>query len=336
VNIELYTTPAVFNTLRGEWDALLSPNRSTDLFMTHAWQRTWWKHLGRGDLAIVTVRDGEGKLIGIGPWFIEETGGQRIVRTIGCEAVADYLSPILQPGAEERATAALLQFMLSDQAPAWDLFELCNMPDGSPALEWIPEIAKTCGLITEIEHEDVCPVIDLPDTYEAYLDSLDKKQRHELRRKRRRAEEHGVNCYVVGPERNLDDEIEAFLVLMAHSTAEKSKFLEERGHRAFFREIGKVMFDLGHLDLLFLTIDGQRAAAMWQFSYQDRMMLYNSGLNPSAFAALSPGIVLLTFSVEDAIRKGFKKYDFLQGDEDYKFRMGANPITVHNLIIRRK
>lgn len=336
MNIELHTTPAVFDALRGDWDALLSPGRSTDLFMTHAWQRTWWNNLGRGDLAIVTVRDGEGKLIGIGPWFIEETDGRRIVRTIGCEAVADYLSPILQPGAEERATDALLQFMLSDQAPAWDLFHLCNIPYGSPALELVPEIAKACGLVAEIEQEDVCPVIDLPGDYDTYLDSLDKKQRHELRRKRRRAEEYGINCYVVGPEHNLDDEIEAFLDLMAHSTAEKSKFLEEHGHRAFFREIGKVMFDLRRLDLLFLTVGDQRAAAMWQFSYQDRMMLYNSGLNPSVFAALSPGIVLLIFSVEDAIRKGFKKYDFLQGDEDYKFRMGAKPVTVHNLIIRRK
>lgn len=334
MHAELHTTLAVFDALRDEWDSLLA--RSSDFFMSHAWQRVWWKHLGRGDLCVVTIRDAHGQLTGIGPWFIEQIGSQRIVRTIGCEAVADYLSPILRPGTEEQTATALLHFMLSDSAPAWDTFHLCNIPQDSPSLEWIPRIAQTCGLTSEIQQEDICPIIDLPSNYEAYLESLDKKQRHELRRKRRRAEEYGVSCYIVSPEHNLTEEIEAFLELMALSTPDKAKFLDERGHREFFREIGQVMFDLGHLELLFLNVEGQRVAAMWQFSYQDRMMLYNSGLTPSAFAALSPGIVLLTYSVEDAIRREFKKYDFLQGDEEYKFRMGASPLTVHNLIVRRK
>jgi CelD/BcsL family acetyltransferase involved in cellulose biosynthesis len=66
------------------------------------------------------------------------------------------------------------------------------------------------------------------------------------------------------------------------------------------------------------------------------MMLYNSGLNPTAFSALSPGIVLLTYSIEDAISRGCRFYDFLQGDEEYKFRMGARAAKVYNMIIRRQ
>lgn len=333
---ELHTNPAVFDTLQSEWDTLLHPEDSTEFFMTHAWQRVWWKHLGRGELAVVTIRDESGILCGIGPWFVEQNGGERIVRTVGCEAVADYLSILARPGFETEVFNALLNFMLSPQAPAWDAFELCNVPHDSLTLQYLPNLAEDCGLLTQIVQEDVCPVVDLPGTYEAYLESLDKKQRHELRRKRRRAEDYGVDHYVVGPEHALPEEIDAFLELMSASTSEKAAFLEERGHREFFREMGKVMFEQGNLVLLFLTIEGQRAAAMWQFAYKDRMMLYNSGLNPSAFAALSPGIVLLTFSVEDAIQRGLTKYDFLQGEEEYKFRMGSRATTVHNLTIRRR
>lgn len=336
VKAELYTTEAVFDVLGKEWNRLLSAERSTDFFMTLAWQRIWWKHLGRGELAVVAIRDDEDALQGIGPWFIEEENGKRIVRTIGCEAVSDYLSAIAHVGREEEVFAALLDFMLSSDAPAWDSFNLCNIPQDSPTLTILPSLTEARGLAAEIEQEDVCPVVSLPDTYDGYLENLDKKQRHELRRKRRRAEEYGVGCYVVGQEHDIDVEIDAFFDLMAKSTPDKAAFLQEEGHKAFFHELGHAMLDEATLVLMFLMIEGQRAAAMWQFAYHYRMMLYNSGLNPSAFSALSPGIVLLTFSVEDAIQRGCHWYDFLQGEEEYKYRMGAETTTVHNLIMRRK
>jgi CelD/BcsL family acetyltransferase involved in cellulose biosynthesis len=335
VKAELHTTEAVFDLLKDEWDGLLNPEQSTDLFMTLAWQRTWWKHLGRGTLAVVSIRDDTNKLQGIGPWFIEELDGQRTVRTIGCKDVSDYLSCLARTDCQSQVFDTLLDFMLSPDAPKWNSFSLCNVPEDSPTLNLLPQIAQKHNFSVEIQDEDVCPIVHLPDNYEKYLEGLDKKQRHELRRKRRRAEEYGVNCYIVGPEHDLDEEIDAFFGLMAMSTPDKAAFLQEPGHKSFFHEMGHVMLDQGYLELIFLTIEGQRAAAMWQFAYHNRMMLYNSGLNPSAYSALSPGIVLLTFSVEDAIQRGCTLYDFLQGNEEYKYRMGAVTTTVHNLNLRR-
>jgi CelD/BcsL family acetyltransferase involved in cellulose biosynthesis len=335
VKAELYTTVAVFDTLGKEWDSLLSHARTTDFFMTLAWQGIWWKHLGRGTLSVVAVRNDDGTLLGLGPWFVEEQNGQHIVRTIGCKDVTDYLSVLAREGQEEAVFQTLLDFMCSPDAPQWDSFNLCNVPQESPTLTVLSTVAHTSGLSTSIEDEDVCPVIYLLDSYEAYLESLDKKQRHELRRKRRRAEEYGVEFYTVGPDHNLDEEIDAFFALMAMSTPDKAAFLQEEGHMAFFHEMGHAMLDEGYLHLIFLMIEGQRAAAMWQFKYHDRMMLYNSGLNPAAYSALSSGIVLLTFSVQDAIERGCKVYDFLQGDEEYKYRMGAVTTTVHNLTMQR-
>jgi len=335
VKAELYTTEAVFDVLKDEWDSLLSPEQSTDFFMTLGWQSTWWKHLGRGTLAVVAVRDDNDVLQGIGPWFVEEVDDLRTVRTIGCKDVSDYLSCIAHTDCQGEVFKTLLDFMLSSDAPQWNSFSLCNVPQNSPTLSLLPQIAQKCGLTVDIQDEDVCPVVHLPDSYEKYLESLDKKQRHELRRKHRRAEEYGVNCYIVGPEHNLDEEIDAFFQLMAMSTPDKAAFLQEPGHKSFFHEMGHVMLDKGYLELMFLTIEGQRAAAMWQFAYHNRMMLYNSGLNPVAFSALSPGIVLLTYSVEDAIQRRCTLYDFLQGNEEYKYRMGAVTTTVHNVNFRR-
>ena len=335
MKIDCYSTPDVFDTLAAEWDSCLDPERSDNVFLHLDWQRLWWKHLHRGQLAVVTVRDNDGVLRGIGPWFIEQGGDVKTVLIIGCTDVTDYMDLIAWPGYEEQVLGALLDFMLSPAAPEWDQFDLCNIPEDASTFALLPRLAEARGLVIEAEVQDVCPVIELPDTYEGYLASIDKKQRHELRRKRRRGEAAGAAWYVVGDEHDLDAEIDAFFDLMAMSTSEKAEFLKEPGHRDFFREVGHTFYNAGLLELVFLTIGDQRAATMWQFAYRDRLMLYNSGLNTTDFAALSPGILLSTYSIEDAIQRGYAIYDFLRGDEVYKYRMGATDVRVFNIIVRR-
>jgi CelD/BcsL family acetyltransferase involved in cellulose biosynthesis len=303
--------------------------------MSRDWQRIWWKHLGRGQLSVVTVRDEREVLRGIGPWFVEQEGERRVVRIIGSTEVVDYLDILTTPGCEREVLTALLEFMLSQEAPAWDALDFCNIPPSSPALALLPELARTKGLTVVVTPLEECPVINLPSSYEEYLATLDKKQRHELRRKRRRAQEMQVSWYIVGPEHDLDAEIEAFLELMAMSTTDKYAFLKLPGHLSFFKEIGPAMFEKGILELSFLTLGGRRAASLWQFAYRDRMMLYNSGLNPLDFPGLSPGVVLLTYSIENAIQRHFRVYDFLRGNEEYKYRMGAQRTNVYNIVIHR-
>jgi CelD/BcsL family acetyltransferase involved in cellulose biosynthesis len=335
LNTALYTTPAVFDDLAFVWDTLLDTDHSIDFFMSVLWQKTWWKHLGRGTLNVITVRDDFGSVVGIAPWFIEQTGDQRVVRTVGCEAVSDYLNVISHKGAEEQVFSAVFEFMLSSDAPAWDSFNLCNIHEDASIIARFPDFARQFNLVAEIIEEDVSPFVMLPDTYDEYLDRLDKKQRHELRRKRRRAEENNVTFTAIDTADDIEAGIQEFLALMAMSTPQKASFLEEPGHTEFFQEIGQGMLAEGCLILLFASFAGEPAATMWQFHFRDRMMLYNSGLNPSAFSALSPGIVLLTYSIEDAISRGCHYYDFLQGDEQYKFRMGAQAAKVYNMMIRR-
>jgi CelD/BcsL family acetyltransferase involved in cellulose biosynthesis len=336
VRIELHTTPSSFDDLAVEWNTLLPSFNPLAFFMRPDWQRIWWKHLQRGNLLILAVRDDANTLVGIAPFFVDtDPHGKVSIGVVGGIDVTDYVDLVCAPGCEQEVLGAIWQFLSSSDAPLWDSVRIFNVPQGSATLSILPELAAAAGYRTECVVEDVCPVLDLPGTYEGYLEQLDKKNRHELRRKRRRAETYPVDWYRVGPDHHLDEEIEAFLGLMALSTPDKAAFLEQPGHRAFFKEIGPAMFKQGLLDLTFLTVDGQRAAGLWNYTYGDRMMLYNSGLNPNAFSALSAGIVLLSFNIEYAIGRGFKKYDFLQGSEDYKYRMGAHDTAVYNLTIAR-
>jgi CelD/BcsL family acetyltransferase involved in cellulose biosynthesis len=336
VRIEQHDSPSAFETLAPEWDALISPDQSHLFFMRTDWQRTWWKHLHRGQLSIMTARDDSGTLRGVAPCFVEQSeSGVRSLNVVGCADITDYVDWIYSPGYERPVMEAFWSTLCQTTDVRWDQLHICNVPEQSQTLRIMPELALQSGLRVDVTLEDVCPVVTLPDAYETYLESLDKKQRHELRRKRRKAETHPVEWYVVGSEHDLSEEIDAFLDLMASSTPEKAGFLKERGHRDFFREIGPLLFANGMLDLTFLVVDGQRAAAMWNFTFGKRMMLYNSGIRSQEFMALSPGIVLLTFNIEHSIQSGYTLYDFLQGNETYKYRMGAQSTRVFNLSITR-
>jgi len=183
---------------------------------------------------------------------------------------------------------------------------------------------------------DVCPVIDLPDDWGEYLSQLDKKQRHEVRRKLRRI--HGaskeVDWYIVNEQHDLGSEIACFMHLMAASDPEKAEFLRNEQNVTFFQNMVPLMLDRGWLHMIFLTIDDVRVAAYINFVYDNRVFVYNSGLNHEEYGQLSPGIVLLAYDIQYAIEHGYDKYDFLRGDEIYKYRMGGQDTPVMNIVAK--
>ena len=91
----------------------------------------------------------------------------------------------------------------------------------------------------------------------------------------------------------------------------------------------------GWLQLALLTVNGQPAAAYLNFDYHNRIMVYNSGLDPEAHGHLSPGIVLLARLIEYAIGCQREWFDFLRGDEPYKYDMGGQDTQVYRMEIRR-
>ncbi|HID87362.1 MAG TPA: GNAT family N-acetyltransferase, partial [Anaerolineae bacterium] len=211
--------------------------------------------------------------------------------------------------------------------------DLCNIPAASPTRRFLPTLAEARGYRTQVAVQDICPVIPLPATWEEYLSSLSRKQRHEIRRKIRKANrEARIRWYIVQDPARLPDEVEDFIELHRRSAAEKDAFMEPR-MRGFFRTIARVLHRMGWLQLAFIEVNGEKAASMLNFDYGDAILVYNSGYDPQRYANLSPGIVLLSYCIEHAIREGRKRFDFLRGQEDYKFRFGAQETKIYRLII---
>ena len=321
------------------WNPLLQRSRANTVFLTWEWQRSWWDCFGEeAQLCIVAVRDGS-ELVGLAPLHsLPSREGQRALQFVGGVDVSDYLDVVVIGDSREAAVySALWRFLTEDHSHAWDVLDLHNIRASSPTLARLPALAETSGEIeVTLDIEDACPVITLPSTWDDYLWLLKKKQRHEVRRKIRKAQqEASVRWYFVGDATSLDGDVQDFISLHRKSGVDKKAFMDERMQR-FFHAIARATLRRGWLRLAFLVVNDVKAASMLCFDYEDAFLVYNSGYDPDLYRSLSTGIVLLAYCIRDAIEKGRKVFDFLRGEEDYKYRFGGLRTEIHNLRVSRR
>jgi CelD/BcsL family acetyltransferase involved in cellulose biosynthesis len=112
--------------------------------------------------------------------------------------------------------------------------------------------------------------------------------------------------------------------------------LQDRQNVDFFKKIVPLAYENGWLQMSFMVVGGRAVAAYLNFLYEGRVLVYNSGLMPDQYGHLSPGIVLLAFSIRHAIELKYRFFDFLRGNEIYKYRMGGKDTRVYMLRAQSK
>lgn len=205
---------------------------------------------------------------------------------------------------------------LVDRIPAGTVIDFDSLPLGSATD--IAAAFEATGLDITVEQHAVTAVVPLGATFDEYLQGIGKKQRHEVRRKRRRYEEE-VGQVLHETHRQVDWVFEEFVRLHRLSAGEKGKFMDGR-HEQVFRRLAATSG--WRLDMLRIPGTDRAAACLFSYSDPDGIYLYNSAYDPG-LAAASPGIAIIGTMIETAIEEGLPRFDFLKGDEEYKFRLGA-------------
>ena len=177
--------------------------------------------------------------------------------------------------------------------------------------------------------QEVSPYIILPKTWEEYLESLERKHRKELKRKIKRleAEKSFYECN----EATVKTDFEEFVRLHRLSDPAKNQFMSE-AMKAFFWDIMTKPIAGWQSSLCFLKIEGKTAAGIMSFESQEEYWLYNSGYDLE-FSYYSVGLLLKAHSIKKAIEAGKKKYDFLRGNERYKYELGAKDLQLYKIEI---
>jgi CelD/BcsL family acetyltransferase involved in cellulose biosynthesis len=98
------------------------------------------------------------------------------------------------------------------------------------------------------------------------------------------------------------------------------------------------MFELcgadGPIRLSFLRVGDKRIAAGIHIEDANGYQYYNAGIDPDAFD-LSPGVLLVYAYIRQALERGISRFDFLRGDEPYKYEWGAVDEPIQRILVRR-
>ena len=106
----------------------------------------------------------------------------------------------------------------------------------------------------------------------------------------------------------------------------KAEFLTPTMEK-FFESLAQEFKD--ELELLFLCTDNQAVAAILSFSTNNQRLLYNSGFSKEQYSGA--GFYLKASAIKLAIEQKVETYNFLQGNERYKYELGGQDHQVYSI-----
>ena len=321
-------TPIVsFQEIENEWESVLRDSPENTLFLTSQWQKVWWDTFGEGHTMCGFTYPESNEISAIAS--LAKSGDT--VSFIGSEDTFDYNDFLIRPGHEVGFYQTLLDCM---EEQKFGMLRLVSLRETSPTLQILPDLARKHGYTVEVKEEDVTSGIGLPSTWDEYLSLLNKKDRHELRRKIRRMDSQtDWKWYSLSEPTDVNERLGEFIKLMRQSRADKDEFMTPERER-FFYNITQRMSELGLLQLYFLHMDGVTVATSLCFDYGGSRLLYNSGYDPE-YAYYSVGLLLNAMCLKDAIEQGLTYFDFLRGPEPYKAHLGGQQRNLYQMVVTK-
>lgn len=326
MRIEVITDAAAFAALEEEWNALFDSNATHSIFLSHAWLYSWWEVYGNdGSLHIVVCRESTGnRLVGLFPACIRARRHFfRSLSFFGSDHVcSDFMDCIALPEHAEKVWGIFADYICQVHNE-WDVVELKDVLNTSPLismLEYRPEVN-----ICTTGKKTLCPYMVLPESWQAYLGTLSKKMRWKVQYERRNLERH----YTVKIRQTESVEELAQLwpdMVRLHQQRRTAKgddgiFTSADFSRFLFAACERLL-KAGSLRLSFLELNGENVAFILAMKTGTSTFYYQSGFNID-FSRYSVGSVLLGYVIENASNEGCTHFEFLRGDEKYKYEWAS-------------
>ena len=317
-----------FDSVWERWEEILPMSATNTVFVSPWWHKTWWDNFGEGsDSLILSVSDDD-QLLGIAPLMTSSNG---TLTFLGDKDLYDYLDFVVPRDSQDKFYSAMVDHL--DELD-WTNLELPSLPSGSPTLDYIPDLAGRMGWNVVVEEEETTPKAELPGSWDEFLAGLRKKDRHELRRKIRRLDRESENRqYAAANGDSLEGSMREFFTLLRASREDKNEFLTPDREK-FFLDMAHELASRDQFRLYFLEVDGEKVAACICFDYGDDFLLYNSGYEP-AYSRLSVGLINKALSIRTAIEENRKVFNFLKGNERYKYNLGGRDEAVFHISVTR-
>ncbi len=320
LSVEVIRDSARFMEFGSEWREFASQNCPPTTFQTPEWLTTWWAHFGSGDLRVMAFRQ-RGGLVGVMPGFLHNWNGRRQLTLIG-SGISDYLDPLFAP---DYATYIVIR--IAQELERWPDWEICNWQDLS--------FDTPLGVLGTVVPDTPCSVIHIEPSFDRFLASRSADLTRNLRRYREKAERIAPVTFEVTCA--ADETLIAALIELHGERWQKfgePGMIEANGAKAFLRAIVRVLAERGWAMIFAVRFGGRIVAVLLALCNSTTIFSYLSVFDPQ-YEKFGFERELLAQAIRYAHEKGYRKWNFLRGDEAYKFSWGARPLEKRRVIIRR-
>lgn len=318
----LVSGAAALEALRPEWTELFYASATPNPFAHPAWLLTWARHfIGPAQVYVVTVRDEEGALIGVAPFYRQRYSPRRAPAITALQLLGTgqhvhltELPQILTKPGEERAVLRAMMHYLGERAAEWDWVEVALTPEqGWFEPQWLPREGPGEGSFVLHKATRPCVVLPLPPSWEELRAGMKRNIKESLRRGSNSLTREGHAWEVVAPDgpAGLAQAVDEIVGLHGARSEVQGKvrhpdYFADPADRAFLRDVAGRMFQAGHLTPCLLQVDGRTAAG--------RVLLHANGVTFFSFSGFDPAwwpYNVATTLVAECLRRAIARGDTL-------------------------
>ncbi len=350
-------TEEEFDALEKSWN-LLCERTNSFVFQTYDWNRTWWKYFGVFSKLQIFVLYDEETVVGIAPIFCDQYTlfgrnpytylrmiGSTTSKTeegvlLGQKAYSDYLQFLIHDEYVTPFYYHLIKFLKNEVR--YDELILDEIPEHSSTLTILEKDFASFGYDVSINDASKTSFVVPNNNWDDYLNNLSRNERKNVRKCIRTFDSGETRIFRI--ERlDVRDDFQRYLerfIVMHQEQWNKAGFpgtFAEKCMSHFFLETSMKLHDEESLRLYALLPEGAGSnenyvAMSIVIVDSTRMYLQHSAMDISSdFLQYGPGKTLNTANILEAVQSQ-KIFDFLRGDEAYKFRL-ANHINQNKTII---
>ena len=328
LQLNILTNEAEFLALSSEWNELLQNSQANNIFLTWEWVSTWWHWFGSDyQLWMITARGETGRLLGIAPLARRQQiqSGMLPYRELvflgSNEAAPDYLDFIAHQDASPTVLAALTQFVWANRKQ-WDILFLDSVVSTSTA---VAQLQSYTPARWQQVSEHVCPTVPLPDSWDAYWGQLSRRMRRSIERHEDELARKGnVRYKKVTDAAELPEALKNLRQL--HQALLGGGAFQDKRMEPFQQQVAAHFLRNGWLRCYRLQVDGTDIGLMYTFCYSRKIYSYMTGYDPE-WSDYGPGWQITAHAIRSCIEEEVNEYDFLRGNEAYKYRWRAQAQT---------
>ena len=340
--MEVFTSFEQAEHLAGPWDELVSRLKSP-IYLSFAYARIWWRHYGKGrELRVFAFHRGA-KLVAIVPMFIDRLGlmafGARIAKVVGCDFTLAIVNPAVELDAAEEVCGKTIQSLLREcdavhfgpVSGGWEplkhLREACAGNDNARVV-----FDRESGSHTQF---------DLPQGFDAYIQTLSKNQRSNYRRNiNKLSNAFKFEVDVLSEPEAVEGEFSAFIKMHQEqweSVGNLGHFGDWPGATAFHWDLIRELSKRGQVRLIRMLADGAVVSYYFCFAfggvYYWRLPARLVGEQWDQFAL---GRVGLFKMLEEAAREGIGSIEAGNGWYEYKEKLNAKTFPLYTVVAARR